>query len=478
MANYTNTSVADILTGTVNADTFQPPELGLGGGRDSFRGYRGDDYLYGGLDHDTLYGGIDNDGLYGGDGEDVLYGGDGFDRLFAGAGNDTLFGGNDIDQMTFSAAVTMTILAGTTTVNCGGFQITFSEIEIFYLADFANDITGSALDDRVSGGTGNDTLRGMGGNDNLFFGNGQDIGYGGDGNDALTGFTTTGNKRVFGGRGDDTIFMGEGRDTVYGGVGNDNILQGTEDTATDLSYGGTGDDFLQSAGGTDSLYGGDGNDTVSLYATNALTIDLRLTTQTIMVDGFAVLLDSFENAALQAPQTRITGNGDANTLQGYSGDDVISGLYGNDTFRFGRGADRIAGGHGNDFIDQTSNFSETGIRTTGDAAADTLTGGEGADTFRFLNAISSPFGLAQRDTITDFTRGTDKIDLSYFFDVNLLVNADVTFTFIGRAAFSGTRGELRFDDGVLRGDVNGNGLGDFAVNLTGVTTLSAADLIL
>lgn len=479
MAGYLNTSVADVLTGTMSDDDFLPPPGGFGEGRDSFAGYGGNDALSGGLGADTLYGGLGDDRLFGGDGDDRLYGGDGIDDFFGGSGNDALFGGaGDFDRMTFDSAVTMTILAGTTTVTSGGYQITFSGIERYTLSDFANSVTGSAENETLTGGAANDTLRGMAGNDYLFLGNGRDWAFGGDGNDHLVGLTTTGNKRVYGEQGNDTVFMGDGRDTAYGGSGNDIMIQGTDGMGPDLFFGGIGDDFLQSGGGNDSLYGGTGNDTVSLTATDSLTIDLRLTTQTVIVNGFAVFLDSFENADMDAAVTHVTGNADANDLQTKFGDDVVIALGGNDTLGFGNGADRMYGGRGNDFMDQISSFGALGLRTEKDAQADTLTGGDGADTFRFLNAVSSPYGAMRADTITDFTRGTDKIDLSQFYDVNRLVNAQVDFTFIGRSTFSQDRHELRFAGGVLQGDVNGDGTADFAVKLTGVTTLTTADLIL
>ena len=70
----------------------------------------------------------------------------------------------------------------------------------------------------------------------------------------------------------------------------------------------------------------------------------------------------------------VTGNDAANTLIGNGGDDTL------------------AGGAGDDVLD-------------GGAGDDTLTGGAGADVFRYRLA---GFGA---DTITDFTRGTDVIDL-------------------------------------------------------------------
>ena len=44
--------------------------------------------------------------------------------------------------------------------------------------------------------------------------------------------------------------------------------------------------------------------------------------------------------------------------------------------------------------------------------------------------------------------------------------------------FHSIAGELRFADGVLEGDVDGDGNADFQIELTAVTALGLADLVL
>ena len=99
----------------------------------------------------------------------------------------------------------------------------------------------------------------------------------------------------------------------------------------------------------------------------------------------------------------------------------------------------------------------------------------------------SPPG-AGRDKITDFDAGTaatsvDKIDVS-------AIDAQTgpgnqTFTFIGTAPFSNTKGQLRVQKAgstaIVEGDVNGDGAADFAVtllNFTNLSTLTAIDFVL
>jgi serralysin len=137
-----------------------------------------------------------------------------------------------------------------------------------------------------------------------------------------------------------------------------------------------------------------------------------------------------ENAIGGSARDVLWGNHVANRLEGRGGDDVLNGF----------------------------------------AGADTLVGGAGNDTFQFstLNDLGN--------TITDFTAG-DKIDVSRF-DTDAAMTGDQAFTFIGNAAFSNTAGQLRYANGVVQGDVNGDGIADFSVIMANNAALSASDFIL
>ncbi len=128
-----------------------------------------------------------------------------------------------------------------------------------------------------------------------------------------------------------------------------------------------------------------------------------------------------ENAIGSSQRDYLKGNKANNVLTGNGGDDVINGY----------------------------------------AGADTYNGGEGYDTFVFSTI---EFG----DTVTDFISGEDMIDLS---------QSGVVFNFVNDAAFSNTAGELRYANGVLTGDVDGDGSADLSINLNGAA-LSASDLVL
>lgn len=85
--------------------------------------------------------------------------------------------------------------------------------------------------------------------------------------------------------------------------------------------------------------------------------------------------------------------------------------------------------------------------------------------------------IAIADRIADFAAGSgEKLDFS---TVNAIATNffDTAFTYIGTAAFTGL-GQLRFSGGTLYGNTSGDLTADFRVALTGVTSLTVADLVL
>lgn len=155
-------------------------------------------------------------------------------------------------------------------------------------------------------------------------------------------------------------------------------------------------------------------------------------------------------------------------IDGGDGNDTVLGGSGDDILLGGTGADRLGGGNGRDVLD-------------GGADQDVLTGGKQADTFVFTLASDTGVTKDTRDRITDFGSGADKIDLSAI-DADTTTDADQEFLFVGTAAFSHTPGELRYTARkkmtVIQGDVDGDGVSDFAIELTGRHALVADDFIL
>jgi RTX calcium-binding nonapeptide repeat (4 copies) len=142
------------------------------------------------------------------------------------------------------------------------------------------------------------------------------------------------------------------------------------------------------------------------------------------------------------------------------------------------GSERIAGDQGRDLLMGFAGRDHL----TGGRGADRLFGGTGADAFVFTAIADSTPAAKGRDTIYDFSRKQrDRIDLSAI-DADTHVAGDQAFAFIGKAAFHGAAGELRYDrisGGVLlRGDVDGDGRADFAVVVKGLSALGKGDFLL
>jgi Ca2+-binding RTX toxin-like protein len=210
-----------------------------------------------------------------------------------------------------------------------------------------------------------------------------------------------------------------------------NTFNGTTPKA-DVVSGNGGDDTVNGGGGDDIIDGGSGDDTL---------------------DG-------------ESGDDILSGGSGDDTLDGESGDDILSGGSGDDALAGGSGDDVLNGGEGNDEL-------------TGGTGADLLIGGGGADRFIFGEVAESP--AQAPDLVFDFNAEQgDQIDVSGIDAISGTTEID-EFIFVGDDAFSGSAGELRFvddgTDGLLEGDVNGDGTADLTINLLGVTSLSGDDII-
>jgi len=172
-------------------------------------------------------------------------------------------------------------------------------------------LDGDAGDDEINGGAGNDVLRGGFGDDIINGGDdndtingdaGDDRLNGGDGNDVIRG--GAGSNFIDGGRGNDSLTGGSGSDIIFGREGDDRIV-GSGDDVVDA---GSGDDFITFSGNPFGLIGeitlGDGRDILEVRRTDTsvpvvtdfqagpggdvLDLDL-ITTSSLNYDGFANL---------------------------------------------------------------------------------------------------------------------------------------------------------------------------------------------
>ncbi len=155
----------------------------------------------------------------------------------------------------------------------------------------------------------------------------------------------------------DKVALDHGGLNIYGAGGNDTIAGSSVhdqihgDDGNDFIQGGNGNDGIAGGAGFDKLYGGAGND-------------------------------------------QIWGNGQSDLLYGGAGNDSVHGGTGDDFLYGAAGHDALSGDTGNDVLN-------------GGSGNDVLTGGAGADTFVFQPGTGA-------DLITDFTHGTDVVDLTAY----------------------------------------------------------------
>ncbi|MDD5215104.1 MAG: M10 family metallopeptidase [Methylococcales bacterium] len=172
------------------------------------------------------------------------------------------------------------------------------------------------------------------------------------------------------------------------GTSNDDYLVGTakSETLTGLA----GNDTLNGSIGRDSLIGGDGNDIYIVDNTRDKVIETNLfDTDSVQSSVNYTLPKNVENLLLtDAAQTGI-GNELANKLVGNELANSLNGKAGDDTLEGGKGNDKLTGGTGHDtFVFNINDYD-------------------------FLGDFAPP---AQNiDTITDFKKGEDLIELSAAF---------------------------------------------------------------
>jgi Ca2+-binding RTX toxin-like protein len=431
----------------------------------------GNDSITGFNSNDTITGGAGNDSLAGGDGDDryVWARGDGADTITDGHGGGygdklVLTGVNpaDVSLIRSGNDVTLVIAPSTAGGTDGGSiklianlddyfdrgvdQIIFGDGSVWTEVDLrsrllpqgttgADSMVGFNAADALSGAGGNDTITGAAGNDTI---------AGGAGDDSLAG-----------GNDDDQYVWarGDGADIITddytGGYGDKLVLTGINPADVSLVRSGIDVTLViapSTPGGTD---GGSIKLTANLDELYDRGVD-----QIRFADGSIWTSADLRVKVLAQAAT--------------AGNDSITGFNTNDAIAGGVGNDSLSGGSGNDSL-------------SGEAGVDTLTGGAGADRFMYASASEAPVG-APAELITDFSQGSDKIDLSAI-DANAGAAGDQAFVFIGTAAFSSVAGELRFEAApsgarTIYGDLNGDGIADFQIQLTGASSLVASDFLL
>ncbi len=302
-------------------------------------------------------------------------------------------------------------------------------------------ITGTGGADTLSGGAGNDTINALAGADSITGNGGNDTIDAGGGADTIFATVDDGDDAYNGGGGTDTYNLGAttadaavnlaagtassaqtgidslvGIENVTGGAGNDSI---TGDAQTNILIGGAGSDTLAGgSAGNDSLRGGLGNDVYIIDRAGVSVVEnAGEGTDTVRVSLATYTLgNNVENLIYTGlGAINASGNALANSMTGGGGGDTLSGGGGNDTLLGGLGGDILNGGAGNDFI-------------YGGGGNDTMNGGNGNDTFVF----EAGFGV---DVIAGFdanpTGGQDLLDVSALGITATNFAANVTITDLG-----------------------------------------------
>jgi subtilisin-like proprotein convertase family protein len=415
-------SVIDLRAG--NASTLAGRTMTIAAGTTIENAYGGDgnDTITGNTDANLVRAGRGNDSVAGGDSNDTLLGQAGNDVLEGGAGNDSLVGGDGNDFID--------ALAGDDFVDGGaGFDY------VNYLAAGAGvTVNLGVVTDQNTGAGGSDTIINVEGV------------YGTNFADTATGTAGLLVNAFYMFGGDDSVDGGTGFDDVEAGEGNDTINPGTED---DFVQGGNGIDMITYANATGGIF------------VNLSNIDISGGTANFVggAAGFDILT-GIENATTSAFADFIYGSNSANLIISGAGGDVIFGYAGDDTCQGGGGTDYLVGGLGNDL----------------------LTGGSEQDYFYVTQANEGT------DTITDWrTDGFDiMVVLGNTFGGGLtvgqyLTGAGNTNRFVSGTAATAATGQFLWNaaTSTLSWDADGTGAGAAVqlMTLTGITSLSASDIL-
>ncbi|WP_293679433.1 right-handed parallel beta-helix repeat-containing protein [uncultured Phenylobacterium sp.] len=308
-------------------------------------------------------------------------------------------------------------------------------------ATVVGQIVGGGGADTLTGTAGMDTLVGGGGVDRLTGGAGNDLYVAGAGAKIIElldgGVDTirTSVSHVLGANVENLELTGAASADA-GGNELDNVLVGN--VANNRLFGWAGNDVLEGGAGDDVLDGGDGVDTASYeHAAGGVTVNL-LTGWSKTYGAGADTYRNIENVRGSAYNDILSGNAGTNVLSGHEG------------------ADRLIGNGG----------------------ADTMTGGTGADMF-FYTALNDSTAAA-RDKIVDFNRAEGDIIHLRGVDANANLIGDQAFTLV--TAFTKAAGQLTIsyqtDHYAVQGDVNGDGVADFAINVHTGKSLLASDFVL
>ncbi|MEF8756315.1 MAG: Calx-beta domain-containing protein [Accumulibacter sp.] len=418
----------NLLNGDLGSDTLHGGQgndfLNGGAGNDTLDGGSGNDTLWGGTGADSLIGGDGSDSYYVDNAGDSVTetnanpASGGTDKVFSNLGAYTLGAHIENGRILATGAANLTgntldnfLEAGTGNNlldGAGGndtvsylYAVSGSGVSVSLALAGAQATGGSGSDtlagiENLSGSTYDDTLTGDGNANRLSGAQGNDFLNGGAGNDTLDG--GAGNDRLWGGSGADSLLGGDGSDFYYLDDAGDSVSETNANPATGgtdqvLSYlasttlgvhiengrilasgaanltGNALDNLLDAGTGNNLLDGAGGNDTLSyLYgASSGVSVSLAILGAQATGGSGSDTIAGIENLSGSTYDDTLTGDGNANRLNGAQGNDFLNGGAGNDSLDGGAGNDTLWGGTG----------------------ADSLSGGDGSDAYYIDNAGDS-----------------------------------------------------------------------------------------
>ena len=362
--------------------------------------------------------------------DDVLTGDAGANVLAGGAGNDAFFVDNIGDQVIENPGAGLDTIYSTT-----HFRLP-ANLETLVLQGSADlQAYGNGLSNSVYGNTGSNLLDGGAGADAMFGGAGNDVYFVDNAGDAVIENAGEGADAVFSSA---NFRLSADVETLVMQGSSD--LQGYGNDLANAIYGNGGNNLIDGGGGADIMLGGAGSDAYFVDDPGDTVVEnANEGSDIVFSTAHFRLAPNIETLVLQgAADLQGFGNGQANTIFGNSGNnlidgradaDVMAGGLGNDTYFVDNAADAVVEGagagsdavfasvsfalsnnvetlvlQGNGNLSGTGNtlansiFGNSGNNVLdGQAGADHLTGNAGNDTFVFN------VGQGNGDTIVDFT---------------------------------------------------------------------------
>ncbi|CAN7610806.1 M10 family metallopeptidase C-terminal domain-containing protein [Neorhizobium sp. LjRoot104] len=435
-----------------------------------------------GSGHDTIVGNEANNTLWGNAGNDSLGGGAGDDTLIGGAGSDTMSGGvgDDLYVVDIAADIVIENLnGGTDTVQTAiaSYALSANVENLVYTGTGNFSGIGNGAANTITGGAGNDTLNGGVGADTLIGGAGDDTYVIDNAGDSVTENADEGTDTIKTALASYSLAaVADVENLTYTGVA---AFTGIGNGLANTIRGGAGADILDGGAGADTLIGGVGNDT---YVVDALG-DIVSEAANAGIDLIKTVLSAYELTGIANVEKLTfigagdfvgTGNALANVVSGGSGNDTLDGGTGSDTLIGGAGDDTYIVDIATDVVTELANEGSDTVQTglaaltlaanvenlvytgsgnfagTGNALANTITGGAGNDTLNGGAGADTLIGGSGNDIyvidnvgdaiVESAAQGSDTMQTAL---ASYTLGANVeNLTYTGTVAFTGTGNNL------------------------------------